>query len=404
MVYYSVLLNTQAVDTPSYMNYHANLLLGQTDGRRTPVYPYFIKLIDLFGGQDLIGHVVIAQCVISFLGIILFYKIAQTAFKMRAVVIAATLLWGVLLPVINFDKLVLTESLSVTFSLLVIYMLIGYLQKPGHFKAWLFTLFVFVAIMLRPSFVYLLPLVVIFWGLRWVIFKKDRKACLSGLAAAVVVILLLMGYSGLNKRNVGFNGISLVSNNNEMVTVFKSGIYLYGDDPAITAAIASNSKLPIGVAGINIKALYGPERIHRFIVNCIKNQPGMYARYMGQKLLQLSGDNLFTNYALHKQNLLTYRVEAIEYAVFFVPFGVLWLFAGLSAGLLVAGWIKRKQAPWLALVLWLLMAGQIAVAIICGYSEYQRLILPGMPAIVILLFLLIDRLYFAINRRYLNHK
>src|ERR1700748_1363885 len=47
-IYYSVLLTTSAYDTAGYVNYKANILLGQTEALRTPVYPYFIKLIGFF--------------------------------------------------------------------------------------------------------------------------------------------------------------------------------------------------------------------------------------------------------------------------------------------------------------------------------------------------------------------
>ncbi|MDN5289117.1 MAG: Dolichyl-phosphate-mannose-protein mannosyltransferase [Mucilaginibacter sp.] len=401
-VYYTALLNTQVVDTASYINYHANLLMGETDGRRTPVYPYFIKLIGLFGHQNLIGHVITAQMVISFLSIIIFYKVVQACFKKRAVIFAASLLYGVMLPVINFDKIVITESLSVTCSLIFIYMMAAYLQKPGNIKAWLLTLYVFIAIMLRPSFIYLLPLIMAFWFLRWMIFKKDWKMCLSGLAASVVVILLILGYSNLNKRNVDFNGISLISNNNEMAVIEQAGIYMYGNDPEISAAVKSNLCLSRQCSdqkglGINIAKRYSPERIHQFIVACIKNQPVVYALHMCGKLIDLQSANIFTNYADHKLTYLAFRVNNIEYLIFCVTFNLLYILIAFSLALIIYSWIRSKQVPWFKMVLWLLITGQMAVAIIGGYSEYQRLILAVMPALIILVFSYIDKIYFAID-------
>jgi hypothetical protein len=402
-IYYSALLNTQTVDSASYINYHANLFMGKTDGRRTPVYPYFIKLAGLFGHQNLVDHVVTAQIVLSFLSIIVFYKIVKTCFKNRRVIFASSLLYGVMLPVINFDKIILTESLSVICSLLFIYIMVSYLQKPGSIKAWLLTLYVFVAIMLRPSFIYLLPLVVVFWVLRWIVIKTDRKTCMSGLAASVVVILLITGYSGLNKKNVGFNGISLISNANEMAVIEQAGIYLYGNDPEISAAIKSNldvrkenssHKRP----GINIMKRYAPGRIHRFIVSCIKNQPVAYALHIGGKLIDLQGANIFTNYASHKATFFAFRVNNVEYLVFCITFNILYIFIVLSGVSIISGWIRSKQLPWFKMVLWLLITGQLAIALIAGYSEYQRLFLAAIPALIILVFTYIDQLSFAIDR------
>jgi 4-amino-4-deoxy-L-arabinose transferase-like glycosyltransferase len=402
-VYYSVLLNTIAVDTDSYVNFHANLLFGQTDGRRTPVYPYFIKLIGLFGADNLFDHVVTAQIIVSFLSIILFYGVVKTLFRHPAIIFIASLIYGLMLPVINFDKVLITESLSVTCCLLFIYLIVRYLKKPAHTMAWLLTLLVFVAVILRPSFIYLLPLVIVFWLLRLLTVKSERRKCLSGLAASVVVMLLMAGYSALNKINSGFNGISLVSNNNQMAVVVNGGLYVNGNDSEIIAAINYNKNLQqknggIPVAGINIMKRFDPERVHRYIVSCIVSCPFAYLQYMGAKLSALRCDNIFTNYADHQVNPTAFRVERFEYGVFRIPFMWLYIFIVLDLVLITARWIKSKQPPWINLVLWMTIAGQLAVAIAGGYSEYQRLILAAIPALVISVFFYVDMVCLAINK------
>jgi hypothetical protein len=402
LIYYSVLLNTVAPDTAGYLNYSANILCGQTEGRRTPVYPYFIKLIGLLGRQNLIDHVVIAQMILSFLAIILFYRIVKNVFKSPGIVVATSLLYGVMLPLINFDKLILTESLSVNCCLLFVFMLMSYLQRPTGWKAWLLTLYVFIAIMLRPSFIYLLPFVMVFWILRLTIFKRDWKMRLSGLAASMVVVFLILGYSQLNKRNANFNGISTVSNDNQMTEVINAGIYQHGNDPELSAALQYNINLQKQnngkpTPGINIAKRFEPDRVHRFIVACIKNMPSVYSWYICGKLTNLSAINIFTNYASHKNSLLAFRVENVEHIAFCVTFYLLYIFIALSLVSIIYICVKTKQMPWFRLVLWLIVVLQLAVAILGGYSEYPRLILPAMPALIILLFSYIDQLWLAID-------
>jgi hypothetical protein len=402
LVYYSALLNTQAVDSASYLNYHANLLKGETEALRTPVYPYFIKLIGWFGTQNLIDNVITAQIIISFLSIIIFYKIVQPHFKKRAIIFAACLVYGAMLPVINFDKLILTESLSATVSLVFIYTIVSYLQKPTHLKARTLSLFVFIAIMLRPSFIYLLPLVIAFFLLRWIICKKEWKMCLSGLTGASVSMLLILGYSNLNEKNFGFNGISVVSNNNEIDVITKADIYNDGNDPEISAAIESNIQLIKAnsgkiVYGINIMKRFNPDRMHKFIITCIINRPFKYLHYIGLKLYVLSGERIFTNYANPKPGMLGDKIIHIQYGLFSVRFFLLYIFMAIDLILIIALWIKRRAVPWFKMFLWLFIAGQLAVAVMGGYVDYQRLILPAIPALTILLFFYIDRLSLAIG-------
>jgi hypothetical protein len=404
LIYYSTLLNTQAVDTASYLNYHANLLKGETDALRTPVYPYFIKLIGCFGVQNLVDNVITAQVIISFLSIIIFYKIVRAQYKKQAVIFAACLVYGAMLPVVNFDKLILTESLSVTFSLIFIYIIVSYLQKPTDLKAWALSLLVFIAIMLRPSFIYLLPLVIAFFLLRWLVCPKEWKMCLSGLAGAGFTILLIFAYSNLNEKNVGFNGISVVSNNNEIDLINRAGIYNNGNDPEVSAAIQSNIQLKKAnpgkvVYGINIMKRFSPDRMHKFIITCIKNEPIKYLHYIGVKLYTLRGENIFTQYANRKPLDVAYKIGYLQYKLFFVRFFLLYIFITLDFIVIIVLWIRRRAVPWLKMLLWLSIAGQIVVSIMGGYVDYQRLILPAIPALTIVLFLYIDKLGFAISRK-----
>jgi 4-amino-4-deoxy-L-arabinose transferase-like glycosyltransferase len=384
------------------LNYHANILIGQTDSHRTPVYPYFIKLIGLFGHQNLINNIVTAQIVVSFLSIILFYRIVRGVFKGPAVIFAASLLYGAMLPVINFDKMVLTESLSVTCILVFIYLSVCYLKRPNHLKAWTLTLYVFIAIMLRPSFVYLLPLAGFFWLIRLIIRRDEWKLCLSGLAASLVVILLINGYAGLNKKNTGFYGLSDVGNKNEIRVVASAGIYMYGNDPEISSVIKKSLdslQEPIYKpdAGETVTLRFKPERVQKFIVTCLKNKPVIYLLYIGGKFIDLQSTNIFTNYPAHKLSFLAFRINNIEYLLFCVTFNLLYIFIVLSTISALVWWVRSKQTPWFKIILVGLCILQVLIAIMGADAEYPRLILPAMPALIILLFYHIDRIGFAID-------
>jgi hypothetical protein len=344
------LLTTQAVDTATYVNYRGNLLNGVVDPRRTPVYPYFIKLVSLFGPAQVMDNVVIVQCILSLLSIVVFYKPCQLILKSRSVIIAATLFYGLLLPVINFDKIVITESLSVVFIVGLIYLLISYLHRPQQMQTLLITLMVLLCIMLRPAFIYLLPLITLFWLLRWLMVKAERKFCLWGLGSLAAVLLLIIGYGQLNKKGSGFNGISIISINNQMAVIINAGIYNDGNDAPISAAIAHNLKLPLDstgkrVPGINIMKIYPPQRVCHFIVTCIKNRPGAYLLNIYSTMAKLRGQNIFTNYALHKVNRLAFWVEDVEYMLFCVTHNILYLFLLLVLVLIITQWIKRRQIP-----------------------------------------------------------
>ncbi len=400
-IYYSTLLGTRQVDTASYINYHANILAGQTEALRTPVYPYFIKFIGLFSAGNLINNVATAQIIISYVSIILFYKTTRSILKNRWMIIAASLFYGTMLPIINFDKVIITESLSVSYIVFFIYLIAGYLRTPKKSLTITLTLSVFIAIMLRPSFIYLLPLTIAFWFFRLMI-KSEHKACLAGLSASIMVIILLVGYSYLNQLNFGFNGISVVTNNNQMTVITKAGLYNNGNDPEISNAIKNNfrqlhKKVVPKDSLINIMQKFDHERVHKFVLNCMLNQKRAYAGHIYGVITSIENENIFTDYAIHKSNTLAYKIDDIEYSVFHINFIFLYLFLGLCLVFIIVKWLKTKQVPWFILFLWLIIIAQIAVAIIGGYDEYQRLIVAAIPAMIVLLFVCLDEIWAVLN-------
>ena len=407
LFYYSLLLNTQDTDSPSYLNYAPNVFLGQTDGSRTPVYPYFIKLIGLFNQQHVVNNVIIAHCIISFLSNIIFYNTVCKVFKTRGIILITSFLYGLMLPIINFDKLIRTESLSVFSIIVLLALIVSYLKKPSTTKAILLSLYIFFEIMLRPSFIILLPVVITVWVFRYFSIKQERKMCLSGLVACAMVILLILGYCNLNKRNIGFNGISTVTNVNQLDILIYADMYQNGNDAELTEAIKDNLKQPQTLGGhwnllINITTEYKPNRIAKFVSTCIKNQPGVYISHIYHTATGLETENIFTNYATHKHGAVVSLVQGIEKFVFYFTFNLLYLFLGASAILIFVEYIKRRVISWLKVILWLIIVAQIAVAIIGAQAEYQRLTITIIPCLIILLFSYIDRIYYSIDRQKIN--
>jgi hypothetical protein len=262
--------------------------------------------------------------------------------------------------------------------------------------------------MLRPSFIVLLPIIMGLWIFRYFIIYEERKICLSGLASCAVVILLILGYSNLNKRNIGFNGISTVTNVNQLDILIYADMYSKGNDPELTEAIKENLKLPQPLGGhwnllINITRNYEPKRIAEFISNCIKNDPKTYIKHIYHTATGLETENVFTIYASHKNNALADIIKGVEKFLFNITFNIFYIFLGASAVLIIVTSVKLKRILWFKILLWLIIVGQIAVAIIGAQAEYQRLIVTTLPCLIIFLFLYIDKIYFSIDKNKLQN-
>jgi len=386
-------------DSETYWNYSANIFQGHVDILRTPVYPYFVKIMGLFGNDSLIQNIILVQAIISFLAIIIFYKIAGTVIQNRTVIIIATIVYGIMPSLISWDKCILTESLSICAIVVFIYFTLRYLKKPTILKAILLTLFIFIAIMLRPSFIILLPVVILFWMLRIIFFKTDWKSCLSGIAASIVCVLLILGYSMLNFKDNGYNGISIVSSINQLDVVINANMYMDGNDSVISETIKSNLHEPHGSYNSMYYVLFpqfSHERIAKFLRSCIMNQPGVYLKDAFGKMVTLGKSTTRAVYVSSKGGLSGKLLSPLSH-FFSINFLILYIVLFFDFIYIIVRWIKSHQILWFKIILLSIIITQLVTIIIGAQGEYKRLFVIVLPCVIILLSGYIEMLVYAIK-------
>lgn len=401
LFYYFLVENTEFFDSISYLNYNANIFLGEVNDLRTPLYPYFIKLIRLFGEQNLIQNIVIAQSIISFFTVILFYNITSSILKNRVTICIATLIYGISPSIINWDKCILTESLSISAIVIFISLILSYLHKPTHFKANLFTLYIFIMIMLRPSFIILLPITMLFWLLRLLFYRADWKKCISGFAASLVCILLIMGYSNLNFKSNGSKSISVVSNNNFLDIIIKNNMYLNGNDPAVSETIAIKLAEQNGTWDydllLELYAQFSHEKMSKFIMSCFINQPVTYIKRTFNTVINLKNSKISAFYAKRKDGYKGFLINMIS-PLISIPFMAIYLLLIFDFFYIMMRWLKFKNIPWFKTILWFIVIAQLAITFLGAQDEYQRLIVLALPLILLVAFTYIDILFCSIDK------
>lgn len=405
LVFYSCFIITINTDSETYLSYKANIFLGQVDCYRTPVYPYFIKLIKLFSVENLIQNIVIAQSIISYLTIIVFYKTLAIILKSKKVILLASFTYAILPSIINFDKCILTESVSISAFVVFLYFIVNYLKKPTILKALTYTVYVFFLIMLRPSFIYLMPLTIIFWILRIIFERKELKKSLSGLGASFVCIGLILGYCHLNYLNNGFKGISTVSVFNNLETIMDYNIYQNNKDTEIIETIRNFPPEEMnGRYGIvwNIYTSYPSIRVEKFITTCYLNNSEIYIKKTLEKIYNLGPGSAVTIYAQTKGGL----VSGFTYAVYYilsVSFFFIYILLFYDCLYIIGLGLRSKKFPWFRIIIWSIILGQLSIYIIEGIIEPQRIFVEVVPFLIVLIFSYIDMIYYSIDKYKLSN-
>lgn len=392
-------------DSATYTDFTENLLKGEVNVFRTPIYPWFIKLMRLLCMADLetataYNCIVIGQGVVSFVGVILMYLIGKKLFKNRFVTYVVTVIYGISPAVISWDLNILTESLSIFATVLSIYLIMCVIERPTYLRAALLGLYVIVMIMLRPTFVYMFAIVGVFFLAKLILSKQYRKQALCGLVALAVSGALMLGYCGLNKRQNDCSSVSSVGTTiNQMYMVIDLGIYKNSDYPEITAYIQNG----LDYAGeINyvidiiepMNKQFDNSQLSAYVKDCISKNKDIFMRYTENKFIQTLSTNIAIQYAGIPEENETFRYVDNAMMKLLFPFSYMGCFVLVAAAVLLALYelIKNKVVLWRPIGLAALIFTHLFVSVYASMAEYERLATMIIPAVYLLSFWFVDLL------------
>lgn len=399
-------------DTSSYTEYSANLFLLQADKFRTPIYPYFLKLVGLVSGAPqntdfFYNSVVAAQQVVSFAGFALFYQTAKKLFKNSFSVYASSLLFGIAPYIIAWDNNILTESLSIFAAVLCLYLMATCLDRPTARSASALGISVIFMIMLRPTFVYLFAVFGVFFAARFVLSAPDRRQMLCGTAALAVSACLALGYCGVNKKENDCFALSSVSGSvNRMYMIIANDIWENDDYPEITEFIREKQNtMTMGDIIIEIveplNEQFDYSRLSAYAGDCVADNREVFRNYTADKIFSLTESRMAVNYAEAaggEMNAFARVDKLLLYFTFPLTFGTAAVLIAAAVIFSVYQLIKNKRVMWCPIGLSAIAFSHIFTSIYGAMAEYARLCAPSAPAIILLALWFADYILSAVKR------
>ncbi len=248
LAYFQLCLQScYTVDTHEYLTVDGfQWLHGTLDSFRLPFYPFLIDLCDvLFGGYQM-TMLFLIQLGASLLSVLGVYFIMRKLSGRPLIYLTTTVLYGISATVLDWDKTVLTESLSLSLTVFVIFGLVYYIKENKlRFLAvavaaagiGAFTRAVF-AIYAGLIFGFLI-LKLIFPGKGSQQQRKDsRIRDAKGLAMAMVPVVLLLGYGVAFQNQYGSFTLSNSSLGQQLAIVLQEGYYEDASDEELKAVAA----------------------------------------------------------------------------------------------------------------------------------------------------------------------
>lgn len=370
-------------DTNGYTQYEMDLWKGEFEINRTPVYPMFLKFVywvtgsesildeveytpegtpvsdHIVQGETTCFYVVCLQMLLFWLVLIPFYYACGTFLRDPVVHFTAVLM--IAIAFLPYQWWILTESLSISGSLLFFSLIVFYLNRPTHTTAVSLGLLTFFLVLLRPIFLYLVILLFFFWILRLCISSHDRKEALAGFLALLVSLAGLYGYAGLNEKNHGFRTISPVSLTNRFIMIFQTDFYLKSKDTEVLEYI---EKSPLNVKASkyllfeDLADHFGYKRVKQFVHGTIR---------------------------ANLKEFIISHIKRMWWESDLYAFRPLYFFGAFDLLITILLGIWLKTFPWLRLGMWGFFFGIMFTMYFGGIDCYERLILPALPVLYLLL-------------------
>lgn len=449
-VCYSSFFNKFTVyyDTKTYTGYPFNIFKGETDIFRTPGYPYFLKLIHFLTGNAELDSafyiwVVVFQSILSLSSVILIYLAGRKLFKNKYVLSAAALFYGISPSVFSWDACILTESLSLFSVSLLIFIVFSYLAKPNLFKAIVLGLYSFVMVMIRPTFIYVLAILAVFFIARFIFTRVDRRNCIAGFLSVVVSIGLVLGYCGLNYNNYGYFAVSSVNNTvNNLYIVMVNGWTDNDEYPEIKEHIETEMAYTdvgywIPTIIERLPETFSYSEIDSYVSGCINKHKSEYLKYTVDKFKARMNQSVASQYTVINDNadeelknmnstlrnavytlcnsVSTDRnIDFVSYSSeqpifrsiskgiinFTFPFTFLGCFILVAIGILFALiiLIVKKRICWQVIGLCAIIFSHIFVSVFGAQAEWARLSTMVIPAVILLVFFFLDYIINCIKK------
>ncbi|MDP2422024.1 hypothetical protein [Sediminibacterium sp.] len=382
-------------DSETYLHYSGDLLKGVVDPTRTPVYPYFIKVLQFIYPNSIL-IIINVQIFISLFSVYVFYKILDILFANKYFIALATTLYGIFLPIVYFDKIILTESLSISFVTMFLYALLKFIKRPSYSLSVLISFGVLFLIFLRPSFLYLLPIFLLFWTIRVLFISQYKGISYLGLISTYCVIIVLYGYAHLNESKNQYFGITTISNANFLNILLEKKLYFDGNDSEITTNIIALSKYHDNSYIQNkINDIYTPDRVSAFIATNIKRHPIKYLSKSFETFTSNKDKSIFSNYSIfstfYNNNTAAFYTKKIELLNPKISFSNIFIFLLISLPLLI---INKSY-----LLIWLIPLSHMILIFLSANAEFPRLVFPSIPFLIVIFLLDLKILYNFLVRK-----
>ena len=270
---------------------------------------------------------------------------------------------------ITWNNFILTESFAISGTNFILYFTHRiYHQYRVRTSSILFCIILSLLVLLRPALIYMLPVYLFGYS---IILRKKKKSAFAGISGVLVASLCLFVYMKMFESKYGIFASSNVSTINQIGIAQKYNLFY----PDVIENQNLKKDIIAGVDGETILKRHDLATINNALSSSYKKQPLQVLGSCYARLYRSKNNNFFVTYIPKWGIVLDW---------FCLYLNILYLFIIVYTIIMLVWIVNKKTIPWFSLLLYMLCISNIIVAIYGAPMEWERLILPSLPMIVVM--------------------
>lgn len=376
---------SDTADTPSYLSAWEIISRGHIDIFRTPIYPIYLGLLKIVVGVKYFKLIaVLGQYCLFLLSIYYFHFICLRLSNSYNITFWTTAFYALYPGIFTWCNTIQTESFALSFMVFLAYFLIRLYEKFSLFYTISIAGLTIFLLMLRPAFIYLLPIFVVsyFFLLKT---KEKRKQAIAGLFATSIATLVLILYMTAFSQEYGVFASSSVSTYNRWHIAREHG--LLNISVINDSALKEDLEIYIRDHGecCEVQYIYPEIReiFKKYDLKTLNDAVNSSALSHPMKNISKIGGRIYQ--ASYLSNLTAYGGGVISTITDIVGLrtNVVYLLLFIYTIVLVLWIIQHKYIPWISLVYYMIGTSNLVVVLIGAQAEWMRLVLPSIPLYLI---------------------
>lgn len=390
-------------DSTQYIAFDTAAVLQGNMGKaysRPPLYGMFLDLMELLLGDNSLYAVTAVQMGLSILSIFIFAKLLLRVGVSSPWREVCVFLYGVTPAVVGWENTILTESFSLSGTVLFLYWVVLYIQQHRlRHGVWAICLAAALTF-LRPQFMTYMALLVVFLVLKLIFpfHPTERRNILILLLLQAALWGSVFGYSKIHQQSTGIFSLTTTLPIQNLRICIDRGYYMDLDDEEVAAFIARQMQdtgspkeacdatvaefglVRAGETSARYLSSHGKENFFDTL-DVIVND--LQSRFLGYGL---NSNNIDT-----KASGICFKMYALQMSLFGFVTVAHALCASLLEGVaMIIVWVKRRTLPWLHMALFSISVCTTFSTYFVTCAEYMRTMVSIVPYLYCMLALFLQ--------------